>query len=109
MHQTLGWLYLNGRRCTNLNQQAYQGDVVAVWPAHAASVVHGKEVRAPRLQNLWPKPSATVAYVDNPTYVEVDELTYTISLLFEPMHWCTPLYFFKERQLFPFLTVKCYN
>jgi len=97
-----GFAYLNGRRQWCPYTQLYQGDVLFVHPSsprHAPT----PQMRT-RLGSYTPGASMPS---DNPVYLEVDELTSSCVVLFEPQRW--GLWGKQAARCFPHITLKLYN
>ncbi len=79
-----GWVFLNGVCCANPYTQLYVGDII-VLTSNLLAIDHS-------------------LLLDSPSYLEVDELTSSISLVVEPRFWNSD-----SSDAFPALTAKCYN
>jgi len=101
-------LFINGSPVVSRHQQVYTGDTVFMVESLALVFTTLKLLSQPfNLTSYFFNKNLVLKVEDTPNFLEVDELCYSISVLFEPHWWLKSTKEFGRQ--FPFTTYKLYN
>lgn len=102
------FIFLNGVRLTNLHAQLYMGDMLFISGRCTSFDLRNRAGLGPGyFHDLYSRIKVQVYADDSPSYLEVDELSQSVTILFEPVCWS--LYLKRTSLQFPFSTVRLYN